>query len=268
MAATATDSKLAPVNGIQLGYQVFGGGDPLILLHGGFGSVEMFGPNVDALAAGRQVIGVDLQSHGRTPVADRPMRFETMADDIAALIGHLGLEKANVMGFSLGGGVALRTAVQHPDVVNRLVLVSTPFKSDGWYPEMRAAMKAMGPEVATPMKQTPMYEAYKQIASNVDDWPVLVTQLTELLRLEYDWSAEISGLSMPVMLVAGDADGLPPSHAVEFFGLLGGGKRDANWDRSGMTRHRLAILPGVTHYDINVAPSLPAAVIPFLDGDR
>jgi pimeloyl-ACP methyl ester carboxylesterase len=268
MAATATGSKLAPVNGIQLAYQVFGRGDPLILLHGGFGSVEMFGPNVAALAAGRQVIGVDLQSHGRTPVADRPMRFETMADDIAALIRHLGLEKATVMGFSLGGGVALRTAIQHPDLVDRLVLVSTPFKSDGWHPEMRAAMKAMGPEVATPMKQTPMYEAYKQIASKVDDWPVLVTQLTELLRLDYDWSAGIPGLSMPVMLVVGDADGLPPSHAVEFFGLLGGGKRDANWDRSGMTRHRLAILPGVTHYDINVAPSLPAAVIPFVDGDR
>jgi pimeloyl-ACP methyl ester carboxylesterase len=268
MAATAIGSKLAPVNGIQLGYQIFGQGDQLILLHGGFGSVEMFGPNVEALAAGRQVIGVDLQSHGRTPVADRPMRFETMADDIAALIRHLGFGKANVMGFSLGGGVALRTAIQHPEVVERLVLVSTPFRSDGWYPEMRAAMKSMGPEVAGPMKQSPMYEAYKQVAPKVDDWPVLVTQLTELIRRDYDWSADIPGLSMPVMLVVGDADGLPPSHAVEFFGLLGGGKRDANWDRSGMTQNRLAVLPGATHYDINVLPALPAAVIPFLEGDR
>jgi len=93
-----------------------------------------------------------------------------------------------------------------------------------------------------------------------------VGQLTELLKVDYDWSAEISGLSMPVMLVIGDADGLPPSHAVEFFGLLGGGRRDAGWDRSGMTPHRLAILPGVTHYDINAVPALAAAVIPFLDG--
>jgi pimeloyl-ACP methyl ester carboxylesterase len=264
---TATNaSRSAKVHGIELAYQVFGQGDPLILLHGGFGSVEMFGPNVVALAAGRQVIGVDLQSHGRTPVADRPMRFETMADDIAALIRHLGLGKTNVMGFSLGGGVALRAAIQHPDVVDRLVLVSTPFKSDGWYPEMRAAMKSMGPESAEPLKQTPMYEAYKQIASKADDWPVLVTQLTELLKLDYDWSAEIPKLSMPVMIVAGDADGLPPSHAVRFFELLGGGRRDANWDRSGMTRHRLAILPGATHYDINVSPSLAQAVIPFLEG--
>jgi pimeloyl-ACP methyl ester carboxylesterase len=163
-------TTIAAVNGIELGYQVFGEGDPLILLHGGFGSVEMFGPNVAALAAGRQVIGVDLQSHGRSPAPDRPMQFETMAADIAALIHHLGLEKADVMGFSLGGGVALRTAIQHPDVVDRLVLVSTVFRRSGWYPEMEAAMAAMGPEVAEPMKQTPMYEVYRRIAPRVDDW--------------------------------------------------------------------------------------------------
>ncbi len=169
------------------------------------------------------------------------------------------------MGFSLGGGVALRTAIQHPEVVDRLVLVSTPFRHEGWYPEMTAAMDQMGPESAEPMKQSPMYEDYKRIAPRVEDWPVLVTQLADLLHQDYDWSAEIRGLSMPVMLVIGDADGLPPSHAVEFFGLLDGGKRDASWDGSGMTQHRLAILPGVTHYDINVSPALSSAVIPFLD---
>jgi pimeloyl-ACP methyl ester carboxylesterase len=265
MATTTASSNIAPVNGIQLGYQVFGEGDPLILLHGGFGSMEMFGTNVDALAAGRRVIGVDLQSHGRSPAADRPMRFETMADDIAALIRHLGLEKADVMGFSLGGGVALRTGIQHPDVVDRLVLVSTPFKRFGWYPEMVTAMNAMGPEVAEPMKQTPMYEAYQRVAPLVEDWPVLVTQLTALLKLDYDWTDEARGLSMPTLIVVGDADGLSPRHAVEFFELLGGGQRDAGWDRSGMTQHRLAILPGVTHYDINVSPKLAAAVTAFLD---
>jgi pimeloyl-ACP methyl ester carboxylesterase len=134
-------------SGIELGYPVFGEDDPLILLHGGFGSVEMFGPNVDALAAGRQVIGVDLHSHGRSPAVDRPMRFETMADDTAALIRHLGLDKTDVMGLSLGGGVALRMAIQHPDVVNRLVLVSTPFRRSGWYPEMTGGNGLNGPGV-------------------------------------------------------------------------------------------------------------------------
>jgi pimeloyl-ACP methyl ester carboxylesterase len=261
-----TSAATVRVNGVELAYQVFGAGSPLVLLHGGFGSVEMFGPNVDLLAAGRQLIGVDLQSHGRSPAADRPMRFETMADDIAALIDKLGLRRIALMGFSLGGAVALRTAIQHPDLVERLVLVSTPFKRSGWHPEMTAGMDAMGPHVAEPLMQTPMYEAYAQIALRKEDWPVLVTQLTTLLKIDYDWSAEVAGLPMPVMLVVGDADGLPPSHTVEFFGLLGGGKRDASWDRSGMTPHRLAVLPDLTHYDINLSPALSQAVIPFLDG--
>ncbi|HVS05310.1 MAG TPA: alpha/beta hydrolase [Candidatus Dormibacteraeota bacterium] len=147
------------MNGIQLAYQIFGTGSPLVLLHGGFGSVEMFGPNVELLAGGHRVIGVDLQSHGRSPAVDRPMRFETMADDIAALIAELKLERAAIMGFSLGGAVALRTAIQHPELVERLALVSTVFKRSGWYPEMTASMDAMGPEVAEPLKQSPMYEA-------------------------------------------------------------------------------------------------------------
>ncbi len=261
-----TSSKIARVNGIELAYQVFGTGSPVVLLHGGFGSVEMFGPNVELLAAGHRIIAVDLQSHGRSPAADRPMRFETMADDIAALIKYLELDRTAVMGFSLGGAVALRTAIQHPQLVERLVLVSSVFKRGGWYPEMTAGMNAMGPETAEPLKHSPMYEAYVRIAPRKEDWPVLVTQLTTALKIKYDWSAEVAKLPMPVMIVAGDADGMPPSHAVEFFDLLGGGKRDANWDRSGMTHHRLAILPGLTHYDINVSPHLAQAVIPFLDG--
>jgi pimeloyl-ACP methyl ester carboxylesterase len=193
------------------------------------------------------------------------MRFETMADDVAAVIRHLGLERADVMGFSLGGGVALRTGIQHPEVVDRLVLVSTPFRRSGWHREMSASMTAMGPEVAGPMSQTPLGETYRRIAPHPEDWPKLVTQVTTLLHDDYDWTAEAAALSMPVMLVAGDADGLPPRHAVEAFELLGGGLRDAVWDRSGMTRNRLAILPGVTHYDINVHPLLAPAVVAFLD---
>src|SRR5437870_505606 len=169
MPTTTTAARLANVNGIQLAYQEFGQGDPLILLHGAFGSVEMFGPNVDALAAGQRVIGVDLQSHGRSPAPDRPMRFESMADDIAALIETLGLGRAAIMGFSLGGAVALRTAIQHPEVVDRLVLVSTVFKRTGWHPEMTAGMDAMGPEVAEPLMHSPMYEAYAHIAPPKED---------------------------------------------------------------------------------------------------
>ena len=178
---------------------------------------------------------------------------------------HLGLEGADVMGYSLGGGVALRTAIQHPQLVRRLVLVSTPCRRGGWYPEVLAGMAQMGPRAAEPMKQTPLYELYSRIAPRVEDWPVLLTKLGELLGREYDWSAEVAAIEAPTMLVVGDADSVPPAHAVELFGLLGGGQRDAGWDGSGRPNARLAILPGTTHYDIFASPALAAAVIPFLD---
>jgi pimeloyl-ACP methyl ester carboxylesterase len=161
--------------------------------------------------------------------------------------------------------VALRTAIQHPSSVRKLVLVSAPFKRTGWHPEMIAGFDRMGPETAEPMKQSRMYEAYLKIAPRVEDWQVLTNQITTMLKLDYDWTDEVRALPMPVLIVAGDADGLSPRHAVEFFELLGGGKRDAVWDRSGMTKHALAILPRSTHYDIDVVPALAAAVITFLD---
>src|SRR3954451_13075006 len=256
----------ARIGEIGLGYEQRGQGEPVVLLHGAYGTLDMFGQNLDLLAEAHRVIAVDLHSHGRSPTSQGELRVESMADDIAALIGQLGLRQAAVMGFSLGGAVALRTAIQHPDAVSRLVLVSTPFTRRGWYPEMVAALDAQGPEMADMLRPTPLYQAYERVAPNLEDWPVLVRQLSQLVKVEYDWSDEVRGLSMPVLLVAGDADGMPPSHAVEFFELLGGGQRDASWDRSGMTQHRLAILPAVTHYDINAVPALSAAVIPFLDG--
>ena len=131
----------AEVNGLEMYYEIHGTGEPLILLHGGVGAIEMFGEVLPLLAEGRQVIAADLQAHGRTADIDRPLSFESMADDIAALIEHLGFAKADVMGYSLGGGVALQTAIRHPEVVRKLVVVSTPFERDGWYPEILAGME-------------------------------------------------------------------------------------------------------------------------------
>jgi pimeloyl-ACP methyl ester carboxylesterase len=134
MANTTPQTGYAPVNGLEMYYEIHGTGEPLILLHGGVGAIEMFGEVLPLLAQGRQVIAADLQAHGRTADIDRPLSFESMADDIRALIEHLGLEEADVMGYSLGGGVALQTVLRHPQVVRKLVLVSTPFSRDGWYP--------------------------------------------------------------------------------------------------------------------------------------
>jgi len=263
--------QYAALNGINLYYETHGmrgAGEPLVLLHGGVGAIEMFGEVLPLLAAGRQVIAVDLQAHGRTADVDRPMRFETMADDIGALIAHLGLKTADVMGYSLGGGVALQTAIRHPKQVRKLVLVSTAFRRDGWYPEVLAGMAQMGPGAAEPMKQTPMYQLYANSAPRPDDWPVLLTKLGDLLRQDYDWSNAVAAIQLPTLIVVGDADSIRTTHAVQFFELLGGGQKDAGWDGSGMSTTRLAILPGATHYSIFALPTLAATVIPFLDAAR
>ncbi len=246
-------------------YEIHGIGQPLVLIHGGVGAIEMFGEVLLLLAEGRQVIAVDLQAHGRTADIDRPLSYEQMADDIGALIKHLGFEKADVMGYSLGGGGALRTAIQHPEVVKKLVIISTPFKRDGWYPEILAGMGQMGPEAAEPMKQTPMYQLYASVAPKPEDWPVLLTKLGQLLGQDYDWSKDVAAIKAPTMIVVGDADSVRPAHAVQFFELLGGGKGDAGWDGSGMSNARLAILPATTHYNIFFSPTLASTVTPFLD---
>jgi pimeloyl-ACP methyl ester carboxylesterase len=255
----------ADVNGIKLYYQIYGTGRPLILLHGGLGSTEMFGDNIPALAKGRQVIGVDLQGHGRTADIDRPLRTDLMSDDIAALIKHLKLDRPDIMGYSLGGGVALFTAIRHPEVVGRLVVVSTPFRRDGFYPDILAQQAQVGPAAAEGMKQTPMYQMYASLAPRPEDWGRLLGKLGDAMKEDFDLSKQIAGIKATTLIVAGDADIFPPAHAVELFGLFGGGKRDGGWDGSGRPKSRLAILPGVTHYAMGADPHLAATVIPFLD---
>jgi len=255
----------ADVNGISLFYEEHGAGEPLILLHGGLGMGEMWAPVLPALAKDRRVITVDLQAHGHTADVDRPLRFETMGDDVAALIRHLGLAQADVMGYSLGGATALRLAIRHPHLVRRLVLVSVPFRRDGWYPESLAGMDQMGAHLAEGMKQSPMYQIYAQVAPRVQDWPVLLDKTGDLLRQDFDLTAEIAKITAPVMLVYADADAIRPAHIVEFYGLLGGGLRDANWDGSLRPVARLAVLPGYTHYDLFAAPELTATAVSYLD---
>jgi pimeloyl-ACP methyl ester carboxylesterase len=212
-------------------YQIHGTGQPLILVHGGLGSSDMFAPIMPELSKGRQVIAVDLQAHGRTVDIDRPLSFEAMADDIAALIHYLGFEKADVMGYSVGGEVALRAAIQHPEVVRKLIIVSATFRRDGWYPEIVAGMEHLDESVAEQMKQTPMYQSYQHIAPRPQDWPVLCKKLGVMFRNNYDWTSEVSRIKVPVLLVFGDADAVRTAHAVEFFELLGGGKKDGGWER-------------------------------------
>ncbi len=259
------ESGYALVNGINLYYEVRGTGQPTILLHGGLGATLMFGPNLDLLAAGRKVIAVDLQGHGRTPDIDRPMSLEAMADDIAALIQYFGFLQADLVGYSMGAGVALQTAIRHPQLVRKLVLVSFPYKQAGWYPEIVAGMASVGADVADVMKHTPMYATYANLAPRVDDWPVLLTKMGHMLGRPYDWTEAVAALDVSMLIVVGDADAVRTAHAVEFFELRGGGQQDGGWDGSGLSNAQLAILPGATHYSIFSSPALSAVAIPFLD---
>jgi pimeloyl-ACP methyl ester carboxylesterase len=262
-------SGYAPVNGIELYYEVHGQGKPLVLLHGGFGSIEMFGPVLVELATSRQVIGVDLQGHGRTLPFDRPMTFANLAADVAALIKWLGHDQADVMGYSLGAATALRVAIEHPDVVNKLVVSSTAFAFAGWHDYNQQGMKGMAANPAAAvagMKQTPMWQTYAALMPDAEaNWPKTIAQTAALVGADYDWSADIGRIKAPTQLVYGDWDAVRTSHVAAFFELLGGGKQDANWDGSGMNKNRLAVLPGVTHYTMFMDPRLATTAAAFLD---
>ena len=265
MANTTPKTGYAPVNGLNMYYEIHGSGEPLVLLHGGFGLTGMFHVVLPDLAKTRQVIAVDLQGHGRTADIDRPLSPEAMGDDVAALIQHLGFTQADVMGYSMGGAVALRTAIQHPEVVRKLVVVSIPFKRDGWYAELLPAREQMSAAAAPFLKETPMYHNYVSVAPHPENFDALLDKMGDMLRRDYDWSAEVAALKMPVLIIIGDADGMPPSHAAEFFALLGGGQKDGSWDNSGMSNSQLAILPATTHYNSVDSPLLAPITIAFLD---
>ncbi len=253
----------ADAGGLSLYYEEHGSGEPLVMLHGGIGASETLAPVVPALAEDRRVILVDLPGHGHTADLDRPLRPALMADDIAGLIEHLGLASVDLFGHSLGGEVALRTAIQHPARVRRLVLVSIAARRDGNHAETIAAFDQLTEAAAEPMKQSAQYAHYSQVAPRPEDWPVLVRRTGELLREQYDWSDEIAAVQAPALLVYADNDSVRPDHIMEFYGLLGGGLRDPGWDGSH-EGPQLAVLPGMTHYDILGSPLFVPAVAGFL----
>jgi pimeloyl-ACP methyl ester carboxylesterase len=275
---TNTQSTIAPtgtgqyadVSGIHLYYEIHGTGRPLVLLHGGLGSGEMFGPALTAFAEGRQVILPDLQGHGRTADIDRPIDGRLMAGDIAALIQELGLEKPDVVGYSLGGGVAFWTAFDHPELVGKLVMVSTNLKRSAIYAEMLGQQGQVSAAAVEFMKDTPMYQLYQRVAPRPEDFGRLLDKMGASMAKDFDHSEEFRGLQVPTLFACADADMFPPSHAVEAFGLLGGGQRDGGWMADGRPEggHALAIVPSTTHYNVFESPVLVPTVLSFLDAPR
>jgi pimeloyl-ACP methyl ester carboxylesterase len=261
----------AEINGLQMYYETHGGaGRPMILIHGGLASSEMFGPILPALSANHVVIAPDLQGHGRTADIDRPIDIRLMADDVASLIDHLGLDRPDVVGYSLGGGVAFQTAVRYPDKIGKLVMASAHIRRDAIPAEMLAQQAQVSAAAAEFMKDTPMYELYQRVAPRPEDFGRLLDKIGTSMQVDFDFSQEVRDLQVPTMIVAADADMAPPSHYVEAFKLLDGGLRDGGWMGEGRPKggHALAILPGLTHYNLGASPLFATVTLEFLDGDR
>ena len=263
--STATKKGYVLANGVNYYYEIHGRGEPLLLLHGGLGSTDMFAPILPSFAKERQVIAVDLHGHGRTALGDRPIDLIDIGNDLAVVLRQLGYEKVDVLGYSFGGGAGFRLAVQHPALVRRLVIASAPYAQNGFYPEMLPLQAQVSGAMAEQMKPTPMYQSYVAVAPRPEDFPRLLDRMGELMRKPYDYSEDVKKLQMPVMLIYGDADMVRPEHIVSFYQLLGGGLRDAGWTRENMSKNRLAILPDLTHYEVFMSPLLATTALPFLN---
>ena len=267
MTTTATPTKTgyAPVNGLQMYYEIHGeGGTPLVLLHGAFSAIPTsFGPLLPGLSASRQVIGTELQAHGRTADIDRPLRVEQLADDVVGLLDHLGVAQADVLGYSTGAFVALHLAVRHPERVRRMVLISASYKKDGVHPGLWDGLTEMRPEM---MHGSPFHDEYVALAPDPDHFPVLFEKKQEMDANLIDFTPdEISNLRPPVLLIIGDSDLITPEHSVEFFRLLGGG---VFGDMVAMPDSQLAVIPGASHITVVQHVTQLTTIIPrFLDAE-
>jgi pimeloyl-ACP methyl ester carboxylesterase len=237
------ETGYAHVNDLDMYYEIHGEGPPLILLHGAYMTIDLMGPLLPGLAETRRVIAVEQQGHGRTADVDRPMSYEQMADDTAALARHLGLESADVVGYSMGGAAALQMAIRHGELVRRLVVLSASFRYDGMPEVAREMFPTITPEM---FAGSPIEQAYKRLAPNPDDFPRLVEKMTALDSTPFAWPEEdIRAIAAPTLIVLGDSDGVTLEHAVELFKLRGGGVMG---DLARMPESQLAVLPGTSHF--------------------
>ena len=265
-ADAAPKGGYVDVNGVHMYYEILGQGEPLILLDGGFMVGEGFGVNRDAFAKTRQVISVHTQGLGNTPDIDRPLSFEQLADDVAALAAKLKLDHVDVIGWSYGGGMALQLAIRHPKLVRKLVVVGQPMSREGWYPEVNAVFPPMAKDpkkFVVGIDKSPILGDTVKLYPNVD-WPRMFRKMGELESQYYDWSKGVAALKMPVMLVFADADAVSTEHIAQFYKALGGGMRDAGVDGAKRPKARLAIIPDRTHYTIMKTTAVAEAVEPFL----
>ena len=246
---TLKSSARVAVNGVELYYEVHGEGAPLVMLHGGVNPSDMFGAPLAEMAKTHEVIAVHLRGHGLSTDSDEAWSYEQMADDVDALLGELAIDRIDIMGWSLGGGVAYQLAIRHPERVGKLVVIGMNLKDTGNFPEVQAQfdqMPAMAPSIAGHLEQSPLAELYPDV-----NWETMMRKTGEMNQGPYDWSKDVAGITAPTLLIFADAEMMYPAHIAEIYGLFGGGTQDAGVDGSTRpTRNQLAIIPGTTHYDL------------------
>src|SRR5262245_52342293 len=252
--------------GLRVYYEIYGTGAPIVLLAGGFGDSSSMTQVIGPLSRERQVISVALEGHGRTALRATPMSHERNGDDVAAVLRHLKIAKADVAGYSHGGDAAMRMAIQHPEMVRNLIVISAAAARDGWYPEVRKGMEAVSSAQLKQMQQSPLYQSYAAVAPHPEQFPQLLDRMGELMKKDYDWRAEIAKLPMPTLLLFADHDAVSMRHISEFFALFDGGVRDAGWQgKPQYARARLAIVPGYTHYNFGQGPDIARVIQAYLE---
>jgi pimeloyl-ACP methyl ester carboxylesterase len=252
----------AEVHGLPMYYEIHGEGFPLVLLHGGLSTIgTSFGKVLPGLARGRQIIAIEQQAHGRTADIDRPLTYQQMANDTIALLSHIGIEQADFFGYSIGGGIAMQIAIEHPSLIRKLVVATPIFTADGFQPGVLAGMEALQPEH---LAGSPFQEEYERSAPHPQDWPRLIAKTRQLDREFVGWSPKaMASIKAPTLLITGDSDIVRPEHVVELFRLLGGG---VSGDHVGLPHAQLAVLPGTTNITlVDRAEWLLSMITGFLD---
>lgn len=257
------DSGYADVNGLKMYYEVYGSGKPIVLLHGSFMNIPLnWSQIIPLLARDRKVIVAEMQAHGRTKDIPREFSYENMADDVSGLLKHLKIDSADILGYSMGGGVAFQFAVRHPEQLRRLVVLSGAYSHDGWWPEVEASFATFTPEM---FKGTPVQTEYEKYGNDPARFPEFIKKVISIDLKPYDWSKEVKNIQAPILMAIGDADGVRYEHALELFRAKGGGKMG---DISGLPKSRLAILPGTTHIGVMQQTDLLIPMVTnFLDAD-
>lgn len=260
---TPDESGYADVNGLKLYYEVYGKGKPIVLLHGSFMNIPMSWSGViPVLSKNRKVIVAEMQGHGRTKDISRKFSYENMADDVSALLKHLKTDSADVLGYSMGGGVAFQFAVRHPQQLRRLVILSGTYAHDGWWPDVEASFATINADM---FKGTPIQKQYDSLGNDPARFGDYIKKVMSPDLEPYDWSKEVKNIQAPVFMAIGDADGVRYEHALDLFRSKGGGKMG---DIHGLPGSRLAIIPGTTHIGMMLHTEwwLPM-VTDFLDSD-